>query len=136
MAIERKDPIPIGKYWVDALDERAIFYFDAWAIRNSGTVKVIKKEENPPGWLSASKRRNWYLFEVTAPTPRWQPIQNLGLPTIVQSPTAPTAAPVTSSADTATRPPPVTASSMFEGLFDDTKTVVIVAGLLYLLTRK
>jgi hypothetical protein len=136
MAIERKDPIPIGKYWVDALDEIAIFYFDTWAIRNSGTVKVIKKEENPPGWLSSSGRRNWYLFEVTAPTPRWQPVKNLGLPTIVQSPTAPTAAPVTSSADTATRPPPPTPSSMFGGMFDDAKTVAIVLGVLYLATRK
>lgn len=155
MAIERKDPIPIGKYWVDALDEIAIFYFDTWAIRNSGTVKVIKREEHAPGYVwsplspmldpdvpadaatSISRnKRNWYLFEVTAPTPRWQPVKNLSLPTIVKSPTAPTAAPVTSSADTATRPPPVTASTMFGGILGDAKTVAIVLGVLYLVSRK
>lgn len=155
MTIERKDPIPIGKYWVDALDEIAIFYFDAWAIAHSGTIKVLKREEHPPGFVwsplspivdptvdssaSASisrNKRNWYLFEVTAPTPRWKIVKNLSLPTIVKSSTAPTAAPVASSADTVTRPPPVTASDMFGGLFSDAKTVVLVLGALYLLSRK
>lgn len=149
MAIERSDPVPVGRYWIDAINAEAILTFDAWCIFNSGSVKVIKKEEFPAAggvnlnpfdddpMTFGAPGRNWYLFDVTKPTPRWKtPTKGLGLPNIVKSPTAPNAPAITNAAQTGQVPKPPTTSDMFSNMFGDVKTVAIVLGLLYLVSRK
>ena len=139
MTIERKSPIPVGRYWVDAIDDTAVLFADAWLNRHSKTVKQLKREETPgtgpfaPSW---APRRVWYLFDVLQPTDRWQAVKGLGLPNIVRSQTAPNAPVVTTSADTATRPPPSTLSDFLPN-FDsgDLKTLALVALGLYWLTK-
>jgi hypothetical protein len=143
MAVERRNPLPIGRYWVDILDTpRAktsrIFFFDAWLAQHRNEVKVIKKEEKGTTLWSLDYtgiRDNWYLFDVVKPV-EWPRDKGFGFPSIVQSPTAPNAPPVTSSADTVQRPPVATATDMFADLFADAKTVALVLGALYLMSRK
>jgi hypothetical protein len=91
-ALERTNPLPAGRYWVDVFQPDAEA-FGAWLSSNKATVHVVstqsfeKNDGGPP--------RDWYLFQVSAPTP-WQ---GPGFPTIAD-------ASVTSSADTAQRPDP------------------------------
>jgi hypothetical protein len=89
-AVERANPLPAGRYWVDvfAPDAEA---FGAWLSANRATVRIRTTEH-----YDSTPPRDWYLFEVTAPT-SWQ---GPGLPTIAASN-------VTSSSDTAVRPDPV-----------------------------
>lgn len=140
MAIERKNPLPIGKYWVDIIPTKAaplaITTFNAWLARNGRAVNVVdRKEESSTDLFNPSgKSHLWCLFSVTAPV-KWETNQGWGLPTIAQSPTAPTAAPVASQADTVTRPPPPTASDMFSEWFGDAKGLVGLLVLGYLLSR-
>jgi hypothetical protein len=87
MAQERRNPLPIGQYWVDvfAKDEEA---FNAWLFRHKDAVSVLRSESHPetdPPW-------NWMLFDVTSPV-RWD---GPGFPTISKGETG--------SSDTAQRP--------------------------------
>lgn len=140
MAIQRANPIPIGRYWVDAIDATATLFADAWFAKHRSTVKLLRKEDSSgtgpiaPSWAPG---RSWYLFEVLAPTERWQQVKGLGLPTIVQSPQAPNAPAVQTSADTVIKPKPATISDMFADFeFGSWKGLAIGALALYLLSNK
>lgn len=142
MAIERRNPLPVGRYWVDIVEPKTggvLLKFDAWLARNSSKVKVVKREQKGTTLWSldtSGKRYDWVLFDVLSPV-EWPRTSGFGLPTIVQSPTAPTAAPVTSSADTVQRPPEPTISSVFEGFAGDVKTVALIAlGLYFLMNQR
>lgn len=91
-ALERTNPLPAGRYWVDVFSPDADA-FGAWLSSNKATVHVVATEHFEKN--DAGPPRDWYLFQVLAPTPWAGP----GFPTIA----APT---VTSSSDTATRPDP------------------------------
>jgi hypothetical protein len=138
MAIERRNPLPKGKYWVDIIDTPKVpgarLYFTAWLARNRGKVKVIKKEEF--GALITGKARDWYLFEVLEPV-TWETDKGFGLPSQVMSFENPNAPVVTSSADTATRPePPAGPLEQLNELFGDAKALAFILLGAYLLTRK
>lgn len=102
-AIERRNPLPAARYWVDvfAPDAEA---FGAWLSSNAATVHVRTTEHFDA--IDGAPSRDWVLFDVNAPTPWSGP----GLPTIAQ-------AGVTSSSDTATRPdpPPSLATELEQG---------------------
>ncbi len=88
--VERQNPLPAGRYWVDVFQPDADT-FGAWLSSNKATVTVRATEHydtTPPG--------DWYLFEVTVPTPWHGP----GFPTVADSS-------VTSAGDTVQRPDPV-----------------------------
>jgi hypothetical protein len=91
-AVERTNPLPVGKYWVDVFEPQESAFLD-WLRRNKTNVAVTSTESfDAAGDYPA---RVWRLFEVNAPVP-WE---GPGLPTI--------AGPnVKSSADTSDRPPP------------------------------
>lgn len=58
MAVERRNPLPKGSYWIDIPpeDQKA---FDAW--RRNASVKTRATQRNSDdGWT-------WYRFDVTAP---------------------------------------------------------------------
>lgn len=91
-AIERKNPLPPGKYWVDVFEPQEIAFQD-WLRRNKANVAVTSTESfDPTGDYAA---RVWRLFEVNAPV-TWE---GPGFPTIA-------GANVKSSADTSDRPAP------------------------------
>lgn len=142
MAVERRNPLPVGRYWIDIIDEPGakssrIFFFDSWLIRNSTAVKVLKKEELGTTLWSldySGIRRNWYLFEVLSPVD-WPRDKGFGFPSIVKSPQAPNAPAVTSSTDTAQRPPEPTWQDSLNNMLGDAKTLAFVAIGIYLLTK-
>lgn len=94
MAIERRNPLPPGRYWQDILEQH-VASFREWLQSNKAVVRVVAAESHPRDgdWPA----REWYLFEVSAPTP-WQATK-WGYPTIATGE-------VQSSADTVQRPPP------------------------------
>lgn len=103
-AVQRANPLPAGRYWVDvfAPDSDA---FNGWLSTNRLTVTVRQTEH-----YDSAPARDWYLFEVKAPTPWAGP----GLPTIAD-------ASVTSSSDTVQKPDPV------PGLADDIEAKLTAA---------
>lgn len=113
-ALERRNPLPPGRYWQDIFDKQAADW-DKWAQENeaAGNLKIVKFEYFRPDpfrsgeWLPVSLQpesmgaipaRTWLLFDIIKPTD-W-PATKLGFPTIVDDPAA-----VQSSADTAVNPP-------------------------------
>jgi hypothetical protein len=137
MAIERRNPVPKGRYWVDIIDTKsypgARLFFHAWLARNRGKVEVVKKESF--GALITGAARDWYLFDVKIPV-TWEKGQGFGLPTIVKSAENPTAPVVTTSADTGTRPPPPPSlSEQLSDMFADAKTIAFMALAVYVLTQ-
>jgi hypothetical protein len=77
MALERRNPLPVGLYWQDVFDKDHDAFED-WLKRNHATVTSIRNEHFdaqseaemgvPTGGLPG---RDWYLFQVTAPT-KWE----------------------------------------------------------------
>jgi hypothetical protein len=137
VAIERRNPVPKGRYWVDIIDTRtnpaARLYFSSWLLRNSKKVKVVKVENY--GALYSGANRDWYLFDVLDPV-TWETGKGFGLPTIVQSPENPNAPVVTKPEDTATKPPPPAGPlEQLETMFEDAKTVVLIGLALWLFTQ-
>lgn len=60
MAVERSNPLPPGRYWVDVSpDDRGAF--DGWLQANRGTVVVRSTSQD------GSSDWQWILFDVTAP---------------------------------------------------------------------
>ncbi len=90
MAIERANPLPPGRYWVDVFSQDS-GTFRAWLANNLITVEN-QKEFLPVGDYPG---RTWYLFSVDAPVPWFGP----GFPTIADNQTH-------VPEDTADRPPP------------------------------
>lgn len=62
MALERRNPLPVGRYWVDVF-EPEWQRFDSWLKLNAHFVKVhadeLHDDEDP--------ERRWILFEVLTP---------------------------------------------------------------------
>lgn len=106
MPLERKSPIPAGRYWLNVktpgLDggaQRTAFY--SWVSRQNGDlaqspdrpVQIVHAEDGP------SDGMDFYIFKVLRPVPRWPDNTGLGLPDI--------AGPhIRSSDDTVQRPDP------------------------------
>lgn len=136
MAMERRDPVPVGRYWLYVKKEELGTWQD-WAHANAPNVAVVATETQfatPDGWIWAATpeaalpgtdgiikdaRGEWILFDVRAPVP-WV---KLGLPTIVTDPN------VRSTTDVITAPAP-------EGPSDpatEIRNLVLFAGVVYLL---
>ena len=100
MALERRNPVPAGRYWVDVFDQTSTHpatkgqntqtAFRDWLRRNAATVKIDSTQS-----FDTKPARDFYIFRVTAPT-LWE---GPGFPEV-----APAA--VQSSADTVQRPDP------------------------------
>jgi hypothetical protein len=113
--IERSDPIPPGVYWIDSIDPDA--YEDEETVQMlretymqllqnvfPGAYRIIRTVRHEPQLIGDTPGRDWILFEVTRPIPRWPPG------------TEPTVAPNgvdTQEGDTVQRPPPE------KGVFED-----------------
>lgn len=108
MAIERKNPLPPGTYWVDvfAKDEQS---FNEWLGKHPESVTVLRSEQHAeadPPW-------NWMLFKASAPVP-WE---GPGFPTIAEGEQA--------STDTVQREdPPLPIDEQLHKAIDDTEDAV------------
>jgi hypothetical protein len=69
MAIERRNPLPVGKYWVDVFEPH-IPDFRMWLDKHEDSIK-IEKQENFPFADGPYPPHNWYLFSVLSETP-WE----------------------------------------------------------------
>jgi hypothetical protein len=88
----RDDPIPVGVYWLDVIYEEALqtpgvrkdAHFALWlqTMQGLGWVKVLRVVQHEGVILSDDPPRDWILFEVLSPAPRWTPATGLGLPTV------------------------------------------------------
>lgn len=91
-ALERRNPLPPGKYWVDVFTPQEAAFQD-WLRKNKGSVSVITTETFAP--IDDYPGRAWRLFTVQAPV-AWE---GPGFPTIAEPG-------VETSEDTAQRPDP------------------------------
>lgn len=94
MTLERRNPLPAGKYWQDVFDPNTA-KFTAWTTLNRGKVRVTSSEHFEAN--AGGPARDFVVFEVLEPV-SW-PQKELGFPTI-------NATNVQSSEDTVDRPPP------------------------------
>jgi len=93
----RDDPIPPGVYWLDVIWEEASDgvpkpqHFALWigAMRATGWVKLLQSVHHEGTFklpdfdpMVDEPARDWVLFQVLRPAPRWTPVTGLGLPTV------------------------------------------------------
>ena len=126
--IERRDPVPIGRYWVDITEDgvRPLvrFSFSQWLDTVKDQIQVVRLERYSS--VPSGIARDWYLFDVVSPV-TWPKGKGFGLPTIVQSKENPTAPKVETSKDTAIRPPePESFSDQLSNLLGDAKTLALL----------
>jgi hypothetical protein len=120
--VERRNPIPAGRYWVDCIGNPAITEFDIW--RRSHQTVVVEETE---GDTTAPMPTQFVIFHLTAPTQRWEQMSGgVGMPTI--------APPEVKSKADAFKVPTVAPFSL--DFLNDSSTLLLVAVGLFLLLRK
>lgn len=134
MAIQRKNPLPIGRYWVDIVATQSYpgiqLYFYSWLRQNREAVNVVQKEHFGALWNALE--RDWYLFDVTKPV-KWDTTKGFGLPTIVQLGANPTI--VVKPEDTVQKPDPEGPMDIINDFLADAKSVLLIGALLWLFTQ-
>lgn len=123
MALERRNPLPRGRYWVDVFDlvsthpatdgENMQAAFRNWLARNADTVRVESTQS-----FDTEPARDFYIFRVLDPV-SWE---GPGFPEIATDG-------VQSSADTTQRPDPeqdplVSLQESLDGVSSGTKSVL------------
>ena len=95
--LEKHNPLPVGRYWVDVIDFDKIAEFDQWLQLREGEVIVERREKYPPSvggvpikppfiipqFPSSTEYqppRDWILFKVLTPV-TWLAVE-FGWPTI------------------------------------------------------
>lgn len=83
MALEKRNPIPIGVYWIDIISNNdfKVQNFEDWLDENSDKVLVLDSKKKA---ISSVSDHLWVLFEVTEPVERWPLEWKLGAPTIAK----------------------------------------------------
>ena len=125
MAIERRSPIPVGRYWVDCQGNPAITQFDIW--RRSYSTVVVEETE---GDTTGDNPEQFVIFHLTAPTMRWEQMAGgIGFPTVAP-------ASVQSKADAMKVPTTPGIFDSLESMLNDSSTLLLVVAAVFLLTRK
>jgi hypothetical protein len=129
VAIERRDPVPPGRYWI-YLKKEELSHWEEWLRINAGKVSVVASEtqtQTPEGLLWATTPTGdiiknavgeWILFDVKVPVP-WV---GFGFPTIVTDPN------VRSTTDVMTAPEPEPEKYLIEEI----RNLLLLAGGIYL----
>lgn len=134
MALQRQNPLPVGRYWVD-VTEKDFSKFEEWLKRNT-SVHVVTVEETPRKQVSPGEAgpigyaeywpaTRWYLFDVKVPT-AWE---GPGFPSIAKG--------ETTKDDTVDKPPPMTSGDALEDVMPklpklpeiNLGPIILVAGL-------
>jgi hypothetical protein len=124
--LQKKDPLPVGRYWIDATNGEHELLFESWlALHN--TVALVKSQPLESGLLF--EEGTWYLFEVTVPT-QWGLADKLGWPTIAEPD-------VQAKDDTVDKPvvPDATLEDFFGGIQSGATMLLLVLVAGYLLTK-
>lgn len=135
MAVERRDPLPPGRYWVYVLEDELVRW-DEWARDHSATVHVVSSERKkklssytpalfvtrPDLSIIMDEAGAWFLFDVSAPTP-WV---GFGFPTIVTDPA------VRSSTDVEEAPDPEPDDQLAKDIWKEIRGLILLAGGVYL----
>lgn len=138
MTLQRQNPLPIGRYWVDVFDSNArrgagILDFSAWIARNADKIVVENTHDYTP--LKTGAKGRWYLFSVVADGAKWDTA--FGYPTITQSESHPNAPKIEKQEDTGKRPKVYIPSPIeaISDLFGSAKTLAIIALGVYLYSQ-
>jgi hypothetical protein len=140
MAVERRSPLPVGRYWVDIIDRNGeVLLFDFWLKRgeNAGKLKLINREDRGTTTFSidySGIRYTFFLFDVLEPI-EWPRGKGFGYPSIAQSERHPNAPKIEKSEDTGSRPRVPGPLDTIADLLGDAKTIAILFVGAYLLTR-
>lgn len=89
----REDPIPVGVYWIDSIDPGAYSdaptvqvlretYISLLASAFAGAYRIVRSTHHDAQLIGDTPARDWILFEVTRPIPRWPAGTQWGLPTV------------------------------------------------------
>lgn len=102
--LERQDPVPVGRYWVDVFDVGVRKQtWDNWLESKNldkQRVRLLNHEHFDDSWTDWNDSdRDWYLFEVLEPV-SWGIQKEVGWPTIAGPE-------VQTSDDTVSKPDPV-----------------------------
>lgn len=92
--LQRKNPLPPGRYWQDIFSDHWD-EFHQWLAANQGSVAVETTETHVPQGVETGKAREFYIFRVKSPVV-WNQT-HWGFPTVADSR-------VKSSGDTVQRP--------------------------------
>jgi hypothetical protein len=100
MTVERQNPLPIGRYWLDLVGPEKLARFEG-AVKglneaHPDIIHVINTAHHDATVVPAAPQRDWVLFEITSPA-IWDH-ENIGDPTIAGPD-------VTAESDTVQRPP-------------------------------
>jgi len=117
MSLERRNPLPAGRYWIDVTDANHEA-FRQWTTSNPTRVTVL--EEEPGDGVT------WFLWRQLQPAKFDQ--RTFGFPTIAP-------ASVQHATDTAQRPPEVTSINILESFLSNAKTVILLAVGLLIFTK-
>ncbi len=110
--VERRNPLPVGRYWVDVFEKDAAS-FAAWLAAHKADVRVRTTQH-----FDTTPARDWVLFEVVRPVD-WQ---GPGLPDVATGD-------VVASSDTVQRPPPEKdALQKISDAFSGSGTALVVLG--------
>lgn len=97
MTLERKNPLPTGRYWVD-VPSGDLSTFQTWLAERPTQIRVdatAEREAQSITLFGTGSKITWYQFTVLSPVPWFGP----GTPTIATED-------IVSIDDTVTRPPP------------------------------
>jgi hypothetical protein len=134
-AMERRDPVPAGRYWV-YIDESEVARWQEWVRASNGKVKpiVTEAQNKISSWVPAVFATRWDLSIITSIAGYWilfdvlEPVKwvGFGYPTTVIDPS------VRSATDVTSAPPPAPEWNPLGELFGDLKWLILVAGGLYI----
>ncbi len=124
MTIERRDPIPAGRYWVDLVGKEAGISFDIWR-RMYPSISVEETE----GDTTVDPFQAFVIFTLSKPTERWSKTPGLGYPN--------TAGPEIHSKADAYRVPVVeNPLDALVSMLQQPGTLIVLGIVLYLATQK
>jgi hypothetical protein len=132
MPIERRSPLPVGRYWVDIIDRRGeVLEFDGWIKRGvaAGKLALIKREDKGTTTWSldySGVRYTFYLFDVLEPV-EWPKNKRWGYPTIARSEAHPEAPKIETADDTGVRPTVPSPIETINDFLGSAKTLALVA---------
>ena len=138
MAIERRNPLPRGRYWVDIIDRKGeVLAFEIWLMKNADKLKLLKREDKGTTTFStdySGVRYSFFLFDVLEPV-KWPRDKGFGFPSIAQSEFQPQAPKIEKSEDTGVRPKVPGPFDMLAKALGDAKTLAIIGLALYFLSN-
>lgn len=134
MAVERRDPLPAGRYWTFVLEDE-LGDWQRWVSSQVPLVHVVAAERKsalapflpavfatrPDGSIIMDAKGAWFLFDVKAPVP-WV---GFGFPTIVTDPT------ITSSSQVEQAPDPEPEGKLTDDMWREVKSVVLLGAGVY-----